>query len=97
MTGSLSSHTREIPMPDDVKSTVSAASATGPASLRGPAGGAARKRQSALERAEASLALEGMRPSGPLYERMRADVIAGRLSFDQAASEISASFGPDRE
>ena len=78
-------------MPDDVKSVGSAVPASGRTDS------AARKRRTALERAEASLALEGMRPSGPLYERLRVDVIAGRVSFEQAVSEVSASFGPDTE
>ncbi len=54
-------------------------------------------RQAAFASAEASLALEGLHPSGPLYERVRADVIAGRISSGQAAAGISASFGPDVE
>ena len=43
---------------------------------------------------KASLALKGMWPFGSLYEQLRADVIAGRVSFEQAVAEISASFGP---
>lgn len=82
---------------DDLKPAGSVAPAMGPASRPGPLDGAARKRRAALERAEASLALEGMRPSGPLYDRLRVDVVAGRVSFEQAVAEISASFGPDIE
>lgn len=62
-----------------------------------PMDGAARKRRAALERAEASLALEGLRPSGPFYDWLRVDVIAGRVSLAQAVAEVSASFGPDIE
>lgn len=55
------------------------------------------QRREGFERAEASLALEGLYPSGRVYERVRAEVIAGRMTSDQAAAEISASFGPDVE
>jgi len=58
-------------------------------------GDGASTRRAAFVSAEASLALEGMRPCGQIYEQARADVIAGRISFDEAAQRISASFGSD--
>lgn len=84
-------------MPDDVKAT-DRDTWPSDATQRTPlAQDVAGRRRVAFEGAEASLALEGMRPAGPLYERVRADVIAGRISFDQAATELSALFGPDVE
>lgn len=50
-----------------------------------------------FERAEVSLALDGLHPSGPVHGRARAAVIAGRMASDQAAAEISGPFGSDVE
>jgi len=45
--------------------------------------------QDAYREAEASLRLEGLDPSGdPVYEAVKARVIAGKLSLDEAAAEI---------
>lgn len=58
---------------------------------------AIRQRRDAFERAEASLSLEGMKPYGDPYERLRDAVIAGHMTAEAAVAEISASFGPDVE
>ncbi len=84
-------------MSDDVGAAGPALSVANREDHPGCTDSAARKRLAAFECAEASLALDGLRPSGPLYERLRADVIAGRVSFEQAAFETSASFGRNIE
>ena len=42
----------------------------------------------AFQEAEASLALEGLDPSGPLYDKIKALRISGEISADEAAAMI---------
>ncbi|QSC93548.1 antitoxin VbhA family protein [Escherichia coli] len=41
-----------------------------------------------FEKAEASLRLEGMDPSGPLYEGIKQRIIAGEITYEQGRAEI---------
>jgi hypothetical protein len=44
-----------------------------------------------FRKAEASLRLEGMDPSGtPLYESVKARIISGEISYDEGRTEILA-------
>lgn len=46
-------------------------------------------RVTGFRRAEASLRLEGLDPSGtPLYESVKARLLSGELTFDEARAEI---------
>lgn len=46
-----------------------------------------------VRKAEASLRLEGMDPSGkPLYESVKARIISGELTYEQGRSEILAYY-----
>ena len=48
-----------------------------------------RLRHEGFRKAEASLRLEGMDPSGtPLYESVKARIISGELTYEQGRSEI---------
>jgi hypothetical protein len=48
-------------------------------------------RLTGFRKAEASLRLEGMDPSGtPLYESVKARLLSGELTFDEARAEILA-------
>lgn len=48
-------------------------------------------RLTGFRKAEASLRLEGMDPSGtPLYESVKVRLISGELTFDKARAEILA-------
>lgn len=48
-------------------------------------------RLAGFRKAEASLRLEGMDPSGtPLYESVKARIISGELSYDEGRAEILA-------
>jgi hypothetical protein len=48
-------------------------------------------RVTGFRRAEASLRLEGLDPSGtPLYESVKARLLFGELTFDEARAEILA-------
>lgn len=67
------------------------------AASRREADATAEERRAAFARAEANMALEGMRPSGPRYERLRDAIVAGRMTPEEALAEISAAFGPDVE
>lgn len=50
-----------------------------------------RLRIEGFRKAEASLRLEGMDPSGtPLYESIKARIISGELTYEQGRSEILA-------
>lgn len=46
-----------------------------------------------FRKAEASLRLEGMDPSGtPLYESVKARILSGDITFDEARAEIQAHY-----
>ena len=46
-----------------------------------------------FRKAEASLRLEGMDPSGtPLYESVKARIIAGEMTYDEGKAEIRAHY-----
>lgn len=48
-------------------------------------------RVTGFRKAEASLRLEGMDPSGtPLYESVKARIISGEISYDEGRAEILA-------
>ncbi|WLS81270.1 antitoxin VbhA family protein (plasmid) [Erwinia pyri] len=48
-------------------------------------------RLTGFRKAEASLRLEGMDPSGtPFYESVKARILSGELTFDEARAEILA-------
>jgi len=50
-------------------------------------------RLAGFRKAEASLRLEGMYPSGtPLYESVKALLLSGELTFDDARTEIMAYY-----
>jgi len=50
-------------------------------------------RLSGFRKAEASLRLEGMDPSGtPLYESVKARLLSDDLTFDEARAEIMAHY-----
>lgn len=50
-------------------------------------------RHEGFRKAEASLRLEGMDPSGtPLYESVKARIISGELTYEQGRSEIFAYY-----
>jgi hypothetical protein len=50
-------------------------------------------RLTGFRKAEASLRLEGMDPSGtPLYESVKARLLSGELTFDDARAEIMAHY-----
>lgn len=52
-----------------------------------------RLRNEGFRKAEASLRLEGMDPSGtPLYESIKARIISGKLTYEQGRSEILAYY-----
>lgn len=52
-----------------------------------------RLRNGGFRKAEASLRLEGMDPSGtPLYESIKARIISGELTYEQGRSEILAYY-----
>lgn len=52
-----------------------------------------RLRIEGFRKAEASLRLEGMDPSGtPLYESVKARIISGELTYEQGRSEIFAYY-----
>ncbi|HBS2769836.1 TPA: HigA family addiction module antidote protein [Klebsiella quasipneumoniae subsp. similipneumoniae] len=52
-----------------------------------------RLRNEGFRKAEASLRLEGMDPSGtPLYESIKARIISGELTYEQGRSEIFAHY-----
>lgn len=52
-----------------------------------------RLRIEGFRKAEASLRLEGMDPSGtPLYESVKARIISGELTYEQGRSEILAYY-----
>lgn len=52
-----------------------------------------RLRIEGFRKAEASLRLEGMDPSGtPLYESVKARIISGELTYEQGRSEIFAHY-----
>ncbi len=52
-----------------------------------------RLRIEGFRKAEASLRLEGMDPSGtPLYESVKARIISGELTYEQGRSEIYAYY-----
>lgn len=52
-----------------------------------------RLRIEGFRKAEASLILEGMDPSGtPLYESIKARIISGELTYEQGRSEILAYY-----
>ena len=52
-----------------------------------------RLRNEGFRKAEASLRLEGMDPSGtPLYESVKARIISGELTYEQGRSEILAYY-----
>lgn len=52
-----------------------------------------RLRIEGFRKAEASLRLEGMGPSGtPLYESIKARIISGELTYEQGRSEILAYY-----
>ncbi|WP_252148512.1 antitoxin VbhA family protein [Escherichia coli] len=52
-----------------------------------------RLRIEGFRKAEASLRLEGMDPSGtPLYESIKARIISGDLTYEQGRSEILAYY-----
>ncbi|MGC0677596.1 HigA family addiction module antitoxin [Escherichia coli] len=52
-----------------------------------------RLRIEGFRKAEASLRLEGMDPSGtPLYESVKARIISGELTYEQGQSEIFAYY-----
>lgn len=52
-----------------------------------------RLRIEGFRKAEASLRLEGMDPSGtPLYESIKARIISGELTYEQGRSEILAYY-----
>ncbi|HEM7951812.1 TPA: HigA family addiction module antidote protein [Citrobacter koseri] len=52
-----------------------------------------RLRIEGFRKAEASLKLEGMDPSGtPLYESIKARIISGNLTYEQGRSEILAYY-----
>ncbi|CQH32023.1 Antitoxin HigA-1 [Yersinia enterocolitica] len=52
-----------------------------------------RLRNEGFRKAEASLRLEGMDPSGtPLYESVKARIISGELTYEQGRSEIFAYY-----
>ncbi|EBO8575931.1 hypothetical protein EP081_23775 [Salmonella enterica subsp. enterica serovar Derby] len=46
-----------------------------------------------FRKAEASLRLEGMAPSGtPLYESVKARILSGDITFDEGRAEIRAHY-----
>lgn len=47
-------------------------------------------KEEAFAEAEASVRLEGMDPSGPLYDELKARVIAGEITVDQAIETLKA-------
>jgi len=50
-------------------------------------------RLAGFRKAEASLRLEGMDPSGtPLYESVKARLLSGELTFDEGRAEIRAHY-----
>lgn len=50
-------------------------------------------RLTGFRKAEASLRLEGMDPSGtPLYESVKARILSGDLTFDEGRAEIQAHY-----
>ncbi|RRZ86171.1 antitoxin VbhA family protein [Erwinia sp. 198] len=50
-------------------------------------------RLAGFRKAEASLRLEGMDPSGtPLYESVKGRLLSGELTFDEARAEIMAHY-----
>lgn len=50
-------------------------------------------RLTGFRKAEASLRLEGLDPSGtPLYESVKARLLSGELTFDEARVEIRAHY-----
>lgn len=52
-----------------------------------------RLRNEGFRKAEASLRLEGMDPSGtPLYESIKARIISGELTYEQGRSEVFAHY-----
>lgn len=52
-----------------------------------------RLRIEGFRKAEASLRIDGMDPSGtPLYESVKARIISGELTYDQGHSEILAYY-----
>ena len=52
-----------------------------------------RLRNEGFRKAEASLRLEGMDPSGtPLYESIKARIISGELTYEQGRTEIFAHY-----
>lgn len=52
-----------------------------------------RLRNEGFRKAEASLRLEGMDPSGtPLYESIKTRIISGELTYEQGRSEILAYY-----
>jgi len=52
-----------------------------------------RKRQEGFRKAETSLALEGMDPSGtPLYESIKERILSSEITYDEARAEILAHY-----
>lgn len=52
-----------------------------------------RKRQDGFRKAEASLALEGMDPSGtPLYESIKERILSSEITYEEARAEILAHY-----
>lgn len=50
-------------------------------------------RLTGFSKAEASLRLEGMDPSGtPLYESVKARILSGEITFDEARAEVLAHY-----
>ena len=50
-------------------------------------------RLAGFRKAEASLRLEGMDPSGtPLYESVKARILSGDITFDEGRAEIMAHY-----
>jgi len=50
-------------------------------------------RLAGFRKAEASLRLEGMDPSGtPLYESVKVRLLSGELTFDEARAEVMAHY-----
>ncbi|MCH9408889.1 antitoxin VbhA family protein [Pantoea agglomerans] len=50
-------------------------------------------RLTGFRKAESSLRLEGMDPSGtPFYESVKARLLSGELTFDEARAEIRAHY-----
>lgn len=50
-------------------------------------------RLSGFRKAEASLRLEGMDPSGtPLYESVKARLLSGEITYDEGRAEILAHY-----